>query len=104
MPSITATHAWRESEATSLALQGRTTPYCGLYNRSGRLPRLYRNAYHSAYRLAAVGYPDRLRLGDCPYSDKVIASVTKTAEISDVRTARPTASPTPAGPPEAVKP
>ena len=49
-------------------------------------------------------HPDRWKLPDCPYTDSVMVNRMKTPAVIEVRTARPTASPTPAGPPVAVKP
>src|SRR5258708_6876047 len=46
--------------------------------------------------------PDRWKLPDCPYTDSVIVSRINTPAVIDERTARPTASPTPAGPPVAL--
>jgi hypothetical protein len=48
------------------------------------------------------GQPDRWKLPDCPYTDSVMVKRMKTPAVIEVRTARPTASPTPAGPPVAV--
>ena len=47
-------------------------------------------------------YPDRWKLPDCPYTDSVMVNRMKTPAVIDMRTARPTASPTPAGPPVTV--
>ena len=49
-------------------------------------------------------HPDRWKLPDCPYTDSVMVNRMKTPAVIEVRTARPTASPTPAGPPVAVYP
>ena len=53
---------------------------------------------------SSIPQPARLKLPDCPYTASEIITSTKADTINDVRTARPTASPTPAGPPRAVKP
>src|SRR3954466_10946049 len=47
-------------------------------------------------------YPDRLKLPDAPYTARAMNKVMTTTTISDVRTACPTAMPTPTGPPEAL--
>ena len=47
-------------------------------------------------------HPDRWKLPDCPYTDSVMVNRMKTPAVIDRRTARPTASPTPAGPPVTV--
>ena len=53
---------------------------------------------------SSIPQPARLKLPDCPYTASEIITSTNADTISDVRTARPTASPTPAGPPRALKP
>ena len=50
----------------------------------------------------ATSHPDRWKLPVCPSTDSVMVNRMKTPAVIDVRTARPTASPTPAGPPVAV--
>ena len=55
-------------------------------------------------RVVHPRHPERWKLPDCPYTDSVMVSRMKTPAVMDVRTARPTASPTPAGPPVAVYP
>ena len=54
--------------------------------------------------LVIARHPDRWKLPDCPYTDSVMVNRMKTPAVIEVRTARPTASPTPAGPPVAVYP
>lgn len=44
-----------------------------------------------------IGYPDRLKLPDCPYTDSEIIRHTKAVTIIDDRTDWPTASPRPPG-------
>ena len=47
-------------------------------------------------------YPERLKLPDPPYTASEMNRVMTTTTTSDVRTALPTAIPTPTGPPEAL--
>ena len=53
---------------------------------------------------SSTAQPARLKLPDCPYTASEIITSTNADRINEVRTARPTASPTPAGPPRALKP
>ena len=54
--------------------------------------------------LVSIVQPARSKFPDCPYTASEMNTISTAAMTMEVRTARPTASPTPAGPPLAVNP